>query len=111
MPAGRVDRAVVRALALSADFPAGDPWPAEVRNLLAHVLVERARWEEAWAEFGRIGPYATSFPWGAAGGAVPEDPLLRFLAARDRARGELARRTPLRGTGRGRTGRGGPGGH
>ncbi|WP_030693483.1 hypothetical protein [Streptomyces globisporus] len=110
-PAGRVDRAVARALALSAAFPAGDPWPAEVRNLLAYVLVERARWTEAWEEFGRIGPYATSFPWGAARGAVPEDPLLRFLAARDRVRGELGRRTPLRGTGRGRSGRGGPGGH
>ncbi|MEU2229881.1 hypothetical protein [Streptomyces vietnamensis] len=108
VPIARVDRAVARALALSAEFPAGDPWPAEVRNLLAYVLVERARWEEAWEEFGRIGPYATSFPWGAARGAAPQDPppssrlrsstgdpLLRFLAARDRVRGELARRTPL----------------
>ncbi|MFI2736342.1 hypothetical protein [Streptomyces sp. NPDC018711] len=111
VPAARVDRAVLRALALSAEFPAGDPWPAEVRNLLAYVLVERARWPEAWEEFGRIGPYATSFPWSAGRGSVREDPLLLFLAARDRARGELARRTPLHGTGTGRTGRGGPGGH
>ncbi|MFF5709364.1 hypothetical protein [Streptomyces sp. NPDC012756] len=124
VPADRVDRAVADALALSAAFPAGDPWPAEVRNLLAYVLVERGRWEEAWEEFGRTGAFATSFPWGAARDAVPEDPppgprlrpgrgdpLLRFLAARDRVRGELARRTPLRDTGRGRAGRDGPGGH
>ncbi|MFD8206325.1 hypothetical protein ACFV2S_08000 [Streptomyces sp. NPDC059695] len=111
VPAARVDRAVVRARALSAAFPPGDPWPAEIRNLLAHVLVERGRWAEAWEEFGRIGPYASSFPWGAARGSAPEDPLLRFLAARDRVRGELARRTPLRGPGRGTPGRGGPGGH
>lgn len=124
VPAVRVDRAVVRALALSSAFPAGDPWPAEVRNLLAYVLVERGRWAEAWEEFGRIGPYATSFPWRAARGAVPEgpppgsrlrsgrgDPLVRFLAERDRVRGEVARRTPLRGPGRGRAGRDGPGGH
>ncbi|MFK0228967.1 hypothetical protein ACIQUL_24695 [Streptomyces sp. NPDC090303] len=111
VPAGRVDRAVVRALALSASFPPGDPWPAGVRNLLAHVLVEREHWAEAWEEFGRIGPYATSFPWSAARDSAPEDPLLRFLAARDRVRGELARRTPLRGPGPGTAGRGGPGGH
>ncbi|MFF4170343.1 hypothetical protein [Streptomyces sp. NPDC001744] len=123
-PPDRVDRAADRALALSAAFPAGDPWPAEVRNLLAHVLVERGRWAEAREEFGRIGPYATSFPWGCAGDAVPEDPppgprprparrdpLLRFLAARDRTRVELARRTPLREPRRGRAGRDGPVGH
>ncbi|MFD3536836.1 hypothetical protein [Streptomyces sp. NPDC058664] len=124
VPETRIDRAVNRALALSAAFPTGDPWPAEVRNLLAYVLVERARWEEAGEEFGRIGVHATSFPWGAARGAVREDPppssrlrsgrgdpLLRFLAARDLVRGELARRTPLWDTGRGRAGRGGSGGH
>ncbi|MFB6836522.1 hypothetical protein [Streptomyces sp. NPDC056361] len=124
VPAARIDRAVDRALVLSAAFPAGDPWPAEVRNLLAYVLVERGRWREAREEFGRIGPYATSFPWRAARGSVPEDPspssrlrssrgdpLLGFLAARDRVRAEVARRTPLWDTGVGRAGRGGPGGH
>ncbi|MFC8292731.1 hypothetical protein ACFUJ0_04340 [Streptomyces sp. NPDC057242] len=123
-PPDRLDRAADRALALSAVFPAGDPWPAGVRNLLAHVLVERGRWAEALEEFGRIGPRATSFPWEPARDAVPEepppgprprangeDPLLRFLAARDRTRRELARRTPLWTPGRGRAGRGGPGGH
>ncbi|WP_329277774.1 hypothetical protein [Streptomyces sp. NBC_00691] len=111
VPDARIDRAADRALVLSAVFPTGDPWPAEVRNLLAYVLVERARWEEARAEFGRIGVHATSFPWGAARGAVREDPLRRFLAVRDMARTEPARRTPLRDAGEGRAGRGGPGGH
>ncbi|MFD4317563.1 hypothetical protein [Streptomyces sp. NPDC058548] len=111
VPEARIDRAADRALALSAVFPGGDPWPAEVRNLLAYVLVERARWEEARAEFGRIGVHATSFPWGAGRGAVREDPLRRFLAARDMVRTEPARRTPLWDTGGGRAGRGGPGGH
>ncbi|MGW9449232.1 hypothetical protein [Streptomyces sp. NPDC055632] len=123
-PPARLDRAADRALALSAVFPAGDPWPAGVRNLLAHVLMERGRWAEALEEFGRIGPSATSFPWESARDAVPEypppgsrprpsgeDPLLRFLAARDRTRFEVARRTPLWTPGRGRAGRGGPGGH
>ncbi|OKJ51195.1 hypothetical protein AMK27_32980 [Streptomyces sp. CB02009] len=124
VPGARTDRAADRALALSAVFPSGDPWPAEVRNLLAYVLVERARWEEAREEFGRIGVHATSFPWGAGRGPVREDPpagsrvrpgrgdpLLRFLAARDTVRTELARRTPLWDTGGGRAGRDGPGGH
>ncbi|MFE6066192.1 hypothetical protein [Streptomyces sp. NPDC056525] len=124
VPEARIDRAADRALALSAVFPTGDPWPAEVRNLLAYVLVERGRWAEARAEFGRIGVHAASFPWGAARGAGREDPppssrlrssrgdpLLRFLAARDTVRTELARRTPLWDTGEGRAGRGGPGGH
>ncbi|MET7753248.1 hypothetical protein ABZT27_00885 [Streptomyces sp. NPDC005389] len=111
VPEAWTDRAADRALTLSAVFPTGDPWPAEVRNLLAYVLVERARWEEARAEFGRIGVHATSFPWGAGRGAVREDPLRRFLAARDTVRTELARRTPLWATGGGRAGRGGPGGH
>ncbi|MFB7585673.1 hypothetical protein [Streptomyces sp. NPDC056169] len=109
--ATRLDRAADRALALSAAFPPGDPWPAEVRNLLAYVLVERARWEEALDEFRRIGPHATSFPWGAPRGAVQEDPLRRFLAVRDVVRAESAGRTPLWRPGDGRAGRGGPGGH
>ncbi|MER6095504.1 hypothetical protein ABT154_06500 [Streptomyces sp. NPDC001728] len=131
VPEARVDRAADRALALSAAFPAGDPWPAEVRNLLAYVLMERARWEEAREEFRRIGAHATSFPWGAGRGAGPgagpgatggsapgagpeavrEDPLRSFLAARDRVGGGAARRGPFRGTGGGRAGRGAPGGH
>ncbi|WP_282691765.1 hypothetical protein [Streptomyces sp. CC208A] len=100
----RIDRAADRGRALSARFAAGDPWPAEARNLLAYVLVERGRWEDALAEFGRAGPYATSFPWAAGG----HDPLRRFLATRDRTRAELGRRTPLYGRARPIAGRGGP---
>ncbi|GAA3911220.1 hypothetical protein GCM10022244_21530 [Streptomyces gulbargensis] len=102
----RVDRAADRGLGLSAVFPDADPWPAEVRNLLAYVLVARGRWADALAEFGRIGPYATSFPWGAG----RQDPLRGFLSARDRVRGELARRTPLWEGGLEIPGRGGAGG-
>ncbi|MFI8516479.1 hypothetical protein ACIGEZ_01415 [Streptomyces sp. NPDC085481] len=123
----RIDAAADRALALSAEYPAGDLWPAEVRNLLVHLLIERGRWRDALAEFGRIGPQATSFPWALLG----DDPLRGFLEARATAVREVARRTPLRervlgtapersgeelaGQGRGaaggRAGRGGPGGH
>ncbi|MFF0753636.1 hypothetical protein [Streptomyces sp. NPDC004267] len=88
----RIDAACDRALALSAEYPAGDPWPAEVRNLLVHVLVERGRWHDALAEFGRIGAQATSFPWTL----VADDPLRGFLEARTCAVREVARRTPLR---------------
>ncbi|MGA5194983.1 hypothetical protein [Streptomyces exfoliatus] len=115
VPEARIDRAADRALTLSAAFPVGDPWPAEVRNLLAYVLVERGRWAEAQEEFGRIGAHATSFPWGAARsagrGSVREDPLLRFLAVRERVRREPVRRAGFRDAGRGRAGRSGPGGH
>ncbi|MFJ5706795.1 hypothetical protein [Streptomyces sp. NPDC093105] len=103
----RIDRAADRGRVLSAEFAVGDPWPAEVRNLLAYVLVERGRWAEALAEFGRTGPYATSFPWAVGG----HDPLRRFLATRDRTRAELARRTPLWGPARAIPGRSGPRGH
>ncbi|MFF8806957.1 hypothetical protein [Streptomyces omiyaensis] len=103
----RIDRAADRGRALSAAFAAGDPWPAEARNLLAYVLVARGRWAEARDEFGRTGPYATSFPWAVGG----HDPLRRFLATRDRTRTELARRTPLWGRAGGIPGRSGPRGH
>ncbi|MET9952609.1 hypothetical protein ABZ135_13825 [Streptomyces sp. NPDC006339] len=96
----RIDAAADRALALSAEYPAGDLWPAEVRNLLVHVLVERGRWHDALAEFARIGPQATTFPWTL----VAEDPLRAFLDARAGAVREVARRTRLRdgsGTGDG----------
>ncbi|MFE0698542.1 hypothetical protein [Streptomyces sp. NPDC058872] len=111
VPDTRVDAAADRGLALSAAFPPGGLWPAEIRNLLAHVLIKRARWDEAWAEFGRIGPCATSFPWAFAPGSLGKDPLHRFLTARDRVRDEMARRTPLWNPRRARTGRSGPRGH
>ncbi|GGW32385.1 hypothetical protein [Streptomyces xantholiticus] len=89
----RIDAAADLAVTLSGEYGPGDPWPAEVRNLLAYVLVARGRWDEALAQFRLIGPYATSFPWSS----VTEDPLGRFLQTRDGARIEVAAATPLRG--------------
>ena len=59
----RIDAAADLAITLSGDYAAGDPWPAEVRNLLTYVLVGRGRWADALEQFRLIGPYATSFPW------------------------------------------------
>ncbi|MEV6160494.1 hypothetical protein AB0L71_00915 [Streptomyces sp. NPDC052052] len=78
----RIDAAADLAIVLSASFGPGDPWPAEVRNLLAFVLMARGRWAEALEQFRRIGPRATSFPWSSVSG----DPLARFLDAREAAR-------------------------
>ncbi|MER8043312.1 hypothetical protein [Streptomyces sp. NPDC094032] len=85
----RMDAAADRALALSAAYPAGDLWPAEVRNLLVHVLLGRARHHDALAEFARIGTRATSFPWRL----LADDPLGAFLEARTAAVRAVARRT------------------
>ncbi|MGW0700546.1 hypothetical protein ACWD0A_14765 [Streptomyces sp. NPDC002867] len=93
----RIDAAADLAVVLSADYAAGDPWPAEVRNLLTYVLVARGRWTDALAQFRLIGPYATSFPWTS----VTDDPLGQFLRARDGVRSEVASTMPLRGRGRG----------
>lgn len=85
--AARVDRAADLAIALSAEYEAADPWAAEVRNLLAYVLVGRERWTEALEQFELIGPYATSFPWTSPGDGDPAaDPLGRFLELRYAAR-------------------------
>ncbi|MFF3287551.1 hypothetical protein [Streptomyces sp. NPDC003023] len=92
----RIDAAADLAVTLSREYGPGDPWPAEVRNLLTYVLVARGRWHEALTQFRLIGPYATSFPWSS----VTEDPLGRFLQARDGVRIEVASATPLRGRGR-----------
>ncbi|MGW0556664.1 hypothetical protein ACWDZ6_21045 [Streptomyces sp. NPDC002926] len=89
----RIDAAADLAIALSADYATGDPWPAEVRNLLTYVLVGRGRWAEALEQFRLIGPYATSFPWNL----VTDDPLGRFLDARDGVRIQIASSMPLRG--------------
>ncbi|WP_285565334.1 hypothetical protein [Streptomyces sp. RTGN2] len=87
----RIDRAADLAVSLSTAFAPGDPWPAEVRNLLAYVLVARGRWDEALEQFRQIGPHAASFPWAS----VSDDPLGRFLDARDGARLRVAAGTPL----------------
>lgn len=88
----RIDRAVDLAISLSGAFAPGDPWPAEVRNLLVYVLVVRGRWDEALEQFRQIGPHAASFPWAS----VSDDPLGRFLDARDGTRLQVASVTPLR---------------
>ncbi|MFF9649954.1 hypothetical protein [Streptomyces sp. NPDC014622] len=93
----RIDAAADLAAALSASFAPGDPWPAEVRNLLAYVLVARGRWDAALEQFRRIGPHATSFPWAS----VSKDPLGRFLEAREEARSRTPGTGPLPGRARG----------
>lgn len=99
----RIDAAADLAIALSGSFAPGDPWPAEVRNLLAFVLVARGRWGEALEQFRRIGPHATSFPWSS----VSDDPLGRFLDAKNDAGLRVACVTNLPG----RADRGRPRGH
>ncbi|MFG2191114.1 hypothetical protein [Streptomyces sp. NPDC048639] len=89
---GRIDRAADLAIALSARYVPGDPWPAEVRNLLTYVLIVRGRWVEALEQFRLIGPYATGFPWSD----VCDDPLGQFLEARDGVRIQVASTMPLR---------------
>ncbi|MBP0459699.1 hypothetical protein [Streptomyces montanisoli] len=85
------DRAADLAIGVSARYAAGDPWPAEVRNLLAYVLVRRGRWADALEQFRLIGPCATSFPWSRVSG----DPLREFLETRDEVRFQVASATPL----------------
>ncbi|WP_345651393.1 hypothetical protein [Streptomyces tremellae] len=87
----RIDRAADLAIDLSGRYRAGDPWPAEARNLLAYVLVRRGRWAEALDQFRMIGPYATSFPWSR----LSEDPLREFLETRDEVRLQVASGMPL----------------
>ncbi|MGW1881795.1 hypothetical protein [Streptomyces sp. NPDC001970] len=92
--ADRIDAAADLAIALSAEYGPGDPWPSEVRNLLVYVLIARGRWAEALEQFRLIGPHATSFPWNC----VTDDPLGQFLEARDGVRIEVASTRPLRRT-------------
>ncbi|SCK38137.1 hypothetical protein YUYDRAFT_04606 [Streptomyces sp. ScaeMP-e48] len=99
----RIDAAADAAIRLSAAYRPGDPWPAEVRNLLVYVLLARGRWAEALEQFTLIGQHATSFPWSS----VSDDALGRFLDARDGARLQVASATPLRN----RADRGRPRGH
>ncbi|MFJ2023191.1 hypothetical protein ACIODW_05165 [Streptomyces sp. NPDC087897] len=88
----RVDAAADLAIRLSAAYRPGDLWPAEVRNLLAYVLLARGRWTEAVHQFHMIGRHATSFPWSS----VSDDALGRFLDARDGARLRAASPAPSR---------------
>ncbi|MEV6837393.1 hypothetical protein AB0N17_23320 [Streptomyces sp. NPDC051133] len=79
VPRERLHAAADRAIALSARFPAADPWTAEVRNKLLYVLMRLDRWEEARTQLRLIGPYATSFPWDR----FSDDPLGHFLGLRE----------------------------
>ncbi|WP_329247836.1 hypothetical protein OG223_15080 [Streptomyces sp. NBC_01478] len=91
VPRARLDAAADLAIALSAGYAAADPWPAEVRNLLAYVLVRLERWTDALDQLRLIGPYATSFPWDR----ISDDPLGRFLEIRDGIRLAVASELPL----------------
>ncbi|MDT9681510.1 hypothetical protein RND61_05395 [Streptomyces sp. TRM76323] len=91
VPGARLDAAADLAVELSARYPVGDPWPAEVRNLLAYVLMARQRWTAALEQFRLIGARATSYPWSATAGEGG-DPLGRFLEARDMTRRASVRR-------------------
>ncbi|MFJ8307658.1 MULTISPECIES: hypothetical protein [unclassified Streptomyces] len=106
IPYERIDAAADLAIELSAAYEPGDPWPAEVRNLLAYVLAVRGRWPETLEEFRRIGPYATSFPWLH----LAADPLGQFLELREFARTEVAAGMPW-GRERAKPGRARSGGH
>lgn len=90
---GRLDAAADRAIALSARFPAADPWPAEMRNKLAYVLSRLSRWADALEQVRLIGPYATSFPWDR----LSDDPLGRFLELREEVRLHAASGHPRSG--------------
>ncbi|MER6182216.1 hypothetical protein [Streptomyces sp. NPDC001652] len=89
----RLDAAADRAIALSARFPAADPWPAEMRNKLAYVLSRLGRWTDALEQVRLIGPYATSFPWDR----LSDDPLGRFLELREEVRLHAASGHPRSG--------------
>ncbi|MFF6997082.1 hypothetical protein ACFY93_19295 [Streptomyces sp. NPDC008313] len=88
----RLHAAADLAITVSAAYPAADPWPAEVRNLLAYVLIRLDRWNDALEQLRLIGPYATAFPWDR----VSDDPLGQFLELRDGVRLEVAAGLPLR---------------
>ncbi|MYW66303.1 hypothetical protein GTY65_19920 [Streptomyces sp. SID8379] len=93
VPRSRLDAAADLAVELSATYDTADPWPAEVRNLLACVLIHLERWPDALEQLRRIGPYATSFPWDR----IADDPLGEFLHLRDGVRLEVAAALPLLG--------------
>ncbi|MEW1869782.1 hypothetical protein AB0420_16875 [Streptomyces caelestis] len=95
VPRERLEAAADRAVALSARLPAGRPWPAELRNLLAYVLVRLERRRDALEQLRLTGPYATSFPWDRDA----DDPLGRFLEVRQSVRAAVAAGRPEPGSG------------
>jgi hypothetical protein len=74
----RLDAAADRAMGLSAGLPAATPREAELRNLLAYVLIRLDRLQDAYDQLRLTGPYASSFPWDR----VSDDPLGLFLDLR-----------------------------
>ncbi|MFD3732386.1 hypothetical protein [Streptomyces sp. NPDC058632] len=78
VPRERLDAAADRAQSLSARLPAAHPRPADLRNLLAYVLLRLERRPDALEQLRLTGPYATSTPWDREA----EDPLGRFLEVR-----------------------------
>ncbi|WP_395573580.1 hypothetical protein [Streptomyces sp. BK79] len=98
----RLHAAADRAITLSAAHPAADPWPAELRNLLAYVLVRLERLGDAAEQLRLTGPYVTSFPWDRD----TDDPLGRFLQVRAQVLTATAATPGWRGPGYPRSGRG-----
>ncbi|MFJ5259068.1 hypothetical protein ACIQAC_01155 [Streptomyces sp. NPDC088387] len=87
VPRARLDAAADRAIDLSARLAPADPWPAEIRNVLAYVLIRLDRRADALDQLRLIGPYATTFPWDRGAEFFPrhpgtDDPLGLFLLAR-----------------------------
>jgi hypothetical protein len=80
-----IDAAIERAQDLSAWHPPGGREPAEVRNVLAQMLILRKRWAAALDQFRAIGAHATRFPWSLTG-----EPLGEFLEMRTGVRVQLA---------------------
>lgn len=105
VPRERLDAAADRAAALSARLPAGQSWPAELRNLLTYVLVRLGRRRDALEQLRLTGPYATSFPWDREA----EDPLGRFLEVRRGVVAAVASGSPEPGPGGPRPAPGRPG--
>jgi hypothetical protein len=79
------DAAIARARELSAWHERGDREAAQVRNVLAQMLILRQRWAEALDEFRAIGVNATAFPWSLTG-----EPRSEFLEMRTGVRVQLA---------------------
>ncbi|MFI8087578.1 hypothetical protein ACIF9R_04555 [Streptomyces sp. NPDC086080] len=95
VPRERLEAAADRAAALSARLPAGQSWPAELRNLLTYVLIRLERRQDALEQLRLTGPYATSFPWDRDA----EDPLGRFLEVRREVCASVASGAPAAGSG------------
>jgi hypothetical protein len=86
------EEAIERARELSGWYEPGALRLAQPRNVLALLLVARARWPEALDAFEAIGAHVTAFPWSRLGA----DPLREFRELRAGVRYQLAAGIPLR---------------